>query len=393
MTIFRSQSDILQSDRSAVDRKRHKQKIKEAISKNLPDIISEESIIGKSNDKIIKVPIKGVKEYRFIYGDPKGGGIGTGDGKSQSGQKIGQKGKSKGDSKANNEKGDDYYETEISLAELIDILFEELELPDLDRKKLTGKIITEKISKHKGYRKMGIRVRLDKKRTAIARIKRKLSSDKVVLDENGEERFPFHKDDLSYKHMVNDDKPQSNAVVFCVMDTSGSMDTNKKFLSRSFFFLLHRFLQTKYQNVEIVFVAHDSIAKEVNEEDFFHKGESGGTEISSGYNKTLEIIENRYHPSLWNIYVFHASDGDNYQEDNDKAVEALKKICDLANLMGYAEINQTNNSSGYYKPSSMLDVYKKVDKDNFCAVTIQSKNDIFDAFKKILKHDKLAIGS
>ena len=100
------------------------------------------------------------------------------------------------------------------------------------------------------------------------------------------------------------------------MDTSGSMDTMKKYLARSFFFLLYQFICTKYRNVEIVFIAHHTEANEVTEEEFFHKGESGGTFISSGYNKALEIIQERYHPSLWNIYAFHCSDGDNFDSDN-----------------------------------------------------------------------------
>ena len=93
-----------------------------------------------------------------------------------------------------------------------------------------------------------------------------------------------------------DTREESNAVVLCIMDTSGSMDTMKKYLARSFFFLLYQFICTKYQNVEIVFIAHHTEAKEVTEEEFFHKGESGGTFISSGYKKALDIIEERYHP-------------------------------------------------------------------------------------------------
>ena len=102
----------------------------------------------------------------------------------------------------------------------------------------------------------------------------------------------------------------------CIMDTSGSMDTMKKYLARCFFFLLYQFIRSKYRNVEIVFIAHHTEAKEVTEDEFFHKGESGGTLISSGYQKALEIIAERYHPTLWNIYAFHCSDGDNFDTDN-----------------------------------------------------------------------------
>ena len=122
--------------------------------------------------------------------------------------------------------------------------------------------------------------------------------------------------------MVTDMRKESNAVVLCIMDTSGSMDTMKKYLARSFFFLLYQFIRTKYRNVEIVFIAHHTEANEVTEEEFFHKGESGGTFISSGYQKALEIIQARYHPSLWNVYAFHCSDGDNFDSDNPAALRA-----------------------------------------------------------------------
>ena len=104
------------------------------------------------------------------------------------------------------------------------------------------------------------------------------------------------------------------------------MDTMKKYLARSFFFLLYQFLCTRYQNVEIVFIAHHTEAHEVTEEEFFHKGESGGTFISSGYNKALEIIDERYHPALWNVYAFHCSDGDNFDSDNAAALKAAQEL-------------------------------------------------------------------
>ena len=110
------------------------------------------------------------------------------------------------------------------------------------------------------------------------------------------------------------------------MDTSGSMDTMKKYLARSFFFLLYQFIVSKYRNVEIVFIAHHTEAHEVTEEEFFHKGESGGTFISSGYQKALEIIAARYHPSLWNVYAFHCSDGDNFDSDNAAALRDAKEL-------------------------------------------------------------------
>ena len=384
-TIFRSNqpSSAEHSDRSAGDRLRHRQKVREAIRQSIADIIAEESIIGKDRDRIIKVPIRGVKEYRFIYGENVPG-VGQGGEETQPGQVIG-KGQNGGQGQqAGDKPGVDYYETDVDLEELIDIMFEDLELPDLERKHLREIEVQEQY-RRKGYRKKGIRVRLDKRRTTISRVKRKKASQHDVRDGLRPERFPFHKDDLTYRHTVAEIRRESNAVVLCVVDTSGSMDTMKKYLARSFFFLLYRFICTKYQNVEIVFIAHDTEAREVTEEEFFHKGESGGTFISSGYNKALEIIHQRFHSSLWNIYVFHCSDGDNFESDNPAVLQAAKQLAEISNLFGYGEIKPLG--SGYYG-SSMIHFFSQLQADNFQTVQIQRKEDIWPSFKSFLKKDR-----
>src|SRR5436189_1303164 len=389
-TIFRpySSSDSLRSDRSAGDRQRHRQKVRESIRDNIADLIAEESIIGKDKDKMIKVPIRGVKEYRFIYGENVPG-VGQGDGNSQPGQVIGRsqgEGRGQGQDKAGDQPGVDYYETDVTLEELIEIMFEDLKLPDMERK-ILREVMSERVSKRKAYRRAGIRIRLDKKRTAVARIRRRLAVARSRGDDWDEERrFPFHDDDLIYRHMVEDVRPESNAVVLCIMDTSGSMDTMKKYLARSFFFLLYRFLWTRYQNVEIVFIAHHTEAREVTEEEFFHKGESGGTFISSGYLKALEIINERYHPALWNVYAFHCSDGDNFESDNATALKAATELAQVSNLFGYGEIKPLG--SGYYG-SSMIQFFSQIEESNFQSVQIQRKEDIWPSFKSFLAKDRV----
>lgn len=396
-TIFREYrpSDAERSDRSAGDRLRHRQKVRESIRENIADIIAEESIIGKDRDRVIKVPLRGIKEYRFVFGD-NAGGAGQGEGDTEEGQVVGKAGQQpgKGDDLAGDRPGVDYYETEVTLEELIEIMFEDLELPNLERRALR-EVISERSSKRKGYRHVGIRVRLDKRRTAKQRVMRMLASGRgprqmaeaAALEGNvGEERrFPFHKDDLRYKHIEIDTREESNAAVICIMDTSGSMDTMKKYLARSFFFLLYQFVSTRYRNVEIVFIAHHTEAREVTEEEFFHKGESGGTFISSGYQKALEIIAERYHPSLWNVYAFHCSDGDNFESDNPAALKAAEELSDLCNLFGYGEIKPLG--SRYYE-SSMLNVFRRIQNPNFHTVLIERKEDIWPSFKAFLAKER-----
>ncbi|HEV7733388.1 MAG TPA: DUF444 family protein [Candidatus Binatia bacterium] len=392
--IFRpfNPSDAERSDRSAGDRARHRVKVRESIRDNIADIIAEESIIGQNRDRIIKVPIRGIREYRFVYGDNTPG-AGQGDGDSEAGQIVGKnKSQQQGEDKAGDQAGADYYETDVTLEELIDIMFEDLELPDLERKALR-QIDAYRIAKRKGYRAVGIRIRLDKKRTARERARRKMvsrrtkgvSTSPASADVARRGRFPFHDDDLVYRHMITDVRQESNAVVLCLMDTSGSMDTMKKYLARSFFFLLYQFICTKYRNVEIAFIAHHTEAKEVTEEEFFHKGESGGTFISSAYQKALDIIQARYHPSLWNVYAFHCSDGDNFDSDNPAALKTAKELSDLCNLFGYGEIKPLG--SRYYE-SSMLNIFRRLDADNFQTVLIERKEDIWPSFKTFLGKDR-----
>ncbi len=457
-TIFREYrpSDAERSDRSAGDRQRHRQKVRESIRENIADIIAEESIIGKDKDRVIKVPLRGIKEYRFIFGE-NSPGASQGNGDSKPGDvvgKTGKEGQGQGDDMAGDRPGVEYYETDVTLEELIEIMFEDLELPNLERRALR-EIISDYSSRRKGYRKVGIRVRLDKRRTAKQRVMRKLASerrqggnaahnagqarglepgapvpaesdeaireagnlglaelneaedlpDSDALDETGEtddttpgmpagggmrravkKRFPFHLGDLRYKHVEVDTREESNAAVICIMDTSGSMDTMKKYLARSFFFLLYQFISTRYRNVEIIFIAHHTEACEVTEEEFFHKGESGGTFISSGYQKALEIIAARYHPSLWNVYAFHCSDGDNFDSDNPAALKAGEELASICNLFGYGEIKPLG--SRYYE-SSMLNVFRKIQAPNFHTVLIERKEDIWPSFKAFLAKDRV----
>jgi uncharacterized sporulation protein YeaH/YhbH (DUF444 family) len=175
-TVFRPypSSDALRSDRSAGDRLRHRKKVREAIRENIADIVAEESVIGQSGERIVKVPIRGIREYRFIYGD-NSGGVGAGDDDVQEGQVVGRRPGEGGEpGEAGDQPGVDYYETDISLDELIDIMFEDLELPDLERKAMRQMPVARG-TRRLGYRRKGIRVHLDKRRTVVNRLRRKIA--------------------------------------------------------------------------------------------------------------------------------------------------------------------------------------------------------------------------
>tara|TARA_R110001583_G_scaffold178407_2_gene334226 strand:- start:131 stop:1303 length:1173 start_codon:yes stop_codon:yes gene_type:complete len=382
MSIFKKHST--NADRSASDRRRHKEKIEKAIKEGIHDIIAEESIIGKSGKKKIKIPVRGLKEYRFIYDQGDGSkGVGAAPGSDiKKGQKIkeGQKNKGSGDpDKPGNDKGEDFYDVEISLDELAKYLFDDLDLPDLIKKK-SAEMFSEKI-KRKGYRTKGIRPRLSKKETLKNKIRRKKAAIRNgTYDPETDERFTFHDDDLKYKHIEVKKKPITSAVIFFIMDTSGSMTKTKKYLARSFFFLLYQFIRYRYQNIETVFISHSTEAKEVNEDDFFKKGSSGGTYISSGLKLANDIVDARYSPSAWNIYTFHCSDGENWKEDNEKAVEYMTKLINMSQLAGYIQIK---GRAGTQWSDEMAEVFEPLSSDSFKVVKVSNKKDIWPEFSRL----------
>ena len=386
MAIFRDYTNNqIDHDRSIEDRRRHRQLVEKSIKENLGDILSEESIVGESKNKKFKIPIKGIKEYQFVYGR-NSKGVATGVGDEQRGDKIGngKKQLAPGNQGAGNEEGDDVYETEITLEELMDYISEDLNLPNLDEKKYS-EIVTETSGKKRGYQLHGIRPRLAKKKTVMSKIARKQGKKRALREMDKEEnieRFPFREDDLRYYRVKMKPRKESNAVMIFIMDASGSMDVTKKYLARSYFFVLATFLKRKYNNIAFEFIYHTTVAKRVDEYEFFHKSESGGTYISSGINEALKVIEEKYPVTTWNIYSIYASDGDNWSEDNERAIEAVKKICEVSNMFGYAELlPSTYTTTMYHK------FKKEIDNPKFVPVIIKEKKDLWDALKIMLRKE------
>jgi sporulation protein YhbH len=384
MSIFREHKTT--ADRSASDRRRHKDKIERAIREGIHHIVADESIIGQNGNKKFKIPVRGIKEYRFVYGDNNNKQVGSAPGKDiKRGQKIGdadQQSQSPGN-KAGNDKGEEYYDVEISLEELAKYLFDELELPELKKKQLTN-ISTEKL-KRSGYRSDGILPRLDRKKSAIARIKRMKASGFNIEEVQDGETFPFHEDDLKFRHYKKKNEPCTNAVIFFLMDVSGSMGDDKKFLARSFCFLMYQFLRTKYETLEIVFVTHDVDAREVDEKAFFTQGTYGGTVASSGVELISEIVEKRFHPQSWNLYIFQCSDGDNMSSDNDKFSQEVIKLKKISQLYGYCEIDPDRNE--LYADSSVATIYgtlSPIADAKLRLTKIFKKEDVWKSFKSIL---------
>jgi uncharacterized sporulation protein YeaH/YhbH (DUF444 family) len=173
------------------------------------------------------------------------------------------------------------------------------------------------------------------------------------------------------------------------MDVSGSMTKSKKYLARSFFFLLYQFLNHKYSSVDVIFVSHTAEAHEVNEEQFFTQVPNGGTLVSTGLKKAEEIIEKRYHPNNWNIYTFYCGDGDNWSIDNKEALASFRNLKEINQIMCYTEIGKLNNYNEYSlfsggQPEKRLwDWTKLIEDKNFKRVRLEESKDIWPAFKKL----------
>jgi sporulation protein YhbH len=367
------------------DQQRHKEKIREAIKKNLGQIVSEESIILSDGKKLLRVPIRSLDEYRFRYDYSDGQHAGAGEGDSQVGDVIGQvqpqRGRGQGQPGPAGEGGGvDYYEAEISIDELAAMIFEDLGLPNLEEKR-QQELETDAVE-FVDIRKTGILPNLDKRRTIRENIKRNAA--------RGEARFgDLRSEDLRFKTWDQRVIRQSNAVVIAMMDVSGSMGEFEKYIARSFYFWMVRFLRTKYENVKIVFISHHTEAREVTEEEFFHKGESGGTQVSSAYELALKIIAERYPPTDWNIYPFHFSDGDNLPWDNDLCVQMVNKLMGLCNLFGYGEIREGYRGSS----STLMSAYSRIKDPKFVTVTITDKAEVYPALKKFFSERGVAAGA
>lgn len=356
-----------------LDQERHREKVREAIRNNLADIISEESIILSDGRKVVKVPVRAIEEYRFRFDHNKRNLVGQGAGDSQPGDLVaGERSGRKGNHRApGTEPGVDYFETEVTIEELSEIMFDELHLPHLEQKAKPQ--LAAKALEFKDVRKKGITANIDRRRTILNVIKKNALRG----------RPGFHSitpEDLCFRVWDTSEKPQSAAVVLAMMDTSGSMGPFEKYIARTFFFWMKRFLCHNYRNVEIVYLAHHTEAKETTEEEFFSKGESGGTRCSSVYRLALEIIEDRYPPDDYNIYAFHFSDGDNLSSDNEQCVALVNSLAGYANLVGYGEIE-----GPYYYTSTLRSAYQGIQRPNFATVVIREKRDIYGALKTLFK--------
>jgi sporulation protein YhbH len=293
--------------------------------------------------------------------------VGQGEGGTKPGDLLGQEIRGRGGGRgAGDLPGVDYYEAEITVDELAELVCEDLGLPRLRPRepRLAGEA-----PDFRDVRKKGLSGNLDRRRTLLEACRRSAREGHKACR-------GLVPGDLRYRAWDVTVRPEARAVVLAMMDTSGSMGTFEKYVARSFFFWMVRFLRAQYQNVEVVFLAHHTEARETTEEEFFTRAESGGTRCSSVYRLALEIIGQRFPPRDYNIYAFHFSDGDNLVADNELCVQLVLKLLEVANMVGYAEVE-----GSYRSGSSLRNAFKRIRHPRFVSVLIRDKTEVYQALR------------
>jgi sporulation protein YhbH len=351
--------------KGAADARRHAEKLKEALKESLPQVVAEEAIITARGSKTVKVPIRSLELPRLRYDFGRNKHVGQGAGGSRPGDRAGQPGR------AGDGPGVDYVEAEIAVDDLAALLFEDLALPNLEQKRQDVAEVSTDAFREIGRR--GLMPNLDKRRTVVQNIKRNAM-------EGRRPRFGgVSLEDLRFRVWTPEVRRQTSAVIVAMRDVSGSMGEFEKYISRSFYFWMLRFLRTRYQRVQVVFITHHTEAKEVDEETFFKLGESGGTKVSSAYQLALDVVRRRYAPAAWNVYPFHFSDGDNWGDtDNRRCLELVQELLALSSAVGYGEIRQGHSSS----TSTLMSTLSQITDPKLIRVEIREKKDVYPALRR-----------
>lgn len=348
-------------NKSTVNRQRFIRRYKQQIKKAVSDAINKRSVTDIEQGESISIPSKDIGEPIFHQG--KGGVRNTvhpGNDQFTKGDKIkrpqGGQGGGAGEGEASDKgEGEDEFVFSISKDEYLDLLFEDLELPNLQKTQLDK--LMEMETHRAGFCSDGVPTNIDIVRSLQGSLARRIamsagkkrqlkqaqaalieleksdtpddSEIKLLIKEIEElkakiSKVPFIDSfDLRFRNYEQRPKPTSKAVMFCLMDVSGSMDQATKEMAKRFYILLYMFLTRTYKDIEVVYIRHHTQAKEVDEQEFFYSQETGGTIVSSALKLMDEIVEKRYDPTQWNIYAAQASDGDNWADDSPNCTELL----------------------------------------------------------------------
>ena len=346
------------SSKGEINRKRFLDRYKKFTKNTVDEAVKKYKLKDIKNHRKVKVPGGDVNEPTFSHDSDSGETTATtpGNKKFNKGDRIPKPsgGSGQGGQASDNGSGIDEFGFTLTKEEFVDILFENMSLPNYIKESFIKNRKFRRVPA--GYTTDGTPAKLSLKKTFERSLARRFSAKgaikKRIEDAPTEEekerlkkkRVPFIDDeDLRYRMETKEPFPSKQAVMFCIMDVSGSMGEVEKFLSKQFYLLLYLFLEREYDDIDIVFIRYTHEAKEVDEDEFFYGKETGGTVTSSGYEVMLEVLEERYDLSAWNVYVAHTSDGDNFDYDNTKLLEILEKeVIPVVQYLVYVEIAEAS---------------------------------------------------
>ena len=403
-------------NKNMVNRRRFMDRYKRHIKQAVDAAASGRSITDMERGEEVHIPAGDVSEPIFHHGQ---GGTRTivhpGNREFVAGDRIprpnggGAGGSGEGEA-SNQGEGQDDFIFQLTSDEFMEVLFEDLELPNMTKRHLKGSNSFK--YQHAGFAADGVPAKLSVQRTMRASKMRHIalnsrrkrerealreallaaqhSGDEVTLRRIGKaladleksiSRVSFLDDtDLRYNLHIQQPVPTSQAVMFCLMDVSGSMDQAIKDMAKRFYLLLYMFLKRHYERTEIVFIRHHTTAKEVDEQEFFYSRETGGTVVSTALEEMRKIMEARYSPDEWNIYGAQASDGDNWNDDSPKCAELLRKvILPQVQHFAYVEITKRDHQALWAEYSKLEAEFPTV----FAQQHIRAANEIFPVFREL----------
>ena len=422
-------------DKNLGNRQRFMRRAREQIKEVVNRSVKDRRVADAANGETVTIPAKGIAEPRLRHAGSGGyrERVLPGNKDFEAGDRVKKPpqggGGGGGREAANRGEGEDAFQFTLTSDEFLDIFFEDLELPDLVKTNL--KEITSHTWRRAGFTNNGSPTNLDLLRTMRHSYARRLSLkrppnseleaiEKEILDleamtqptmRERQRLSELHSEldkvvrkrrwvpfidpiDLRFRDFQPKPEPNTKAVMFCLMDVSGSMGEREKDLAKRFFMLLHLFLQRRYKRIEVVFIRHTHEAQEVDEETFFYSRETGGTVVSSALNEMLRVLKGRYSPDQWNIYAAQASDGDNYPGDGAACVSLLsQQLMPLCQYYAYVEIldereidvfrNATHGAALWNAYSTVKSQWK-----NFEMKRIAQPGDIYPVFRELFAKNR-----
>ena len=417
-----------QGQKNLGNRQRFIRKARDQIKKSIRENLGSRSISDTNSGEKVKIPIDTIREPTFGHDWQTGDNTRVLPGnkdyvpqdkikRPQGGQGQGGRGKEASDS---DETFEDDFQFTLTKDEFYDLFFEDLELPDMVRKQLkksnTWEIKREGISTAGNpsnlnvirtmKQSLGRRIVLRKPNERLiteleaelanteTSQERKTEIELLLVDLRRKTRAVAYVDPLDLRYNVFNKKnvPSTTAVMLCLMDVSGSMDEHKKEMAKRFFMLLYLFLQKKYEHVIIEFIRHHTQAERVDEQTFFYDQLTGGTKVSSALALAHEVITQDYNPNLYNVYVCQASDGDNFDSDNQTCRDLLiDKLLPLVQYMAYVEISDPRDLTEYpllqYSQTRLYQTYEKVAEGNpkLNITRVWEAADIYKVFRELFE--------